>query len=477
MGLRDLLEPGVVRRVMLVERFYYRPEHAVSGLARELGVDRNTVLADVRALAGLLGPHVARLERRRGTVELAFAPSSSLLELDQRVYRESNLLALCGAYLERTVDIAAFARRVGLSLSAAYAVRHRVEALAATMGGRLEHGRLVMDELGYRFLAILVRNALGTMPPVLAAHLPSVNRALAAVERGLPVPLTDLDRSFLRTGMGLALERRDHALDPAFLEAVADIPGQDLFAGLDIDGRAFAPQEVRLLALMTACVTARNRVAPDDALASWIERDPEYVRLAAALGSVVPGHAAGHPLFRAAARRLFLFLRYRIAATAFTQGRPVPTAHQALLGRVRDAVAAWAAAAPGTPYQLNDDLLSQFTLQVLPLADAQRPRRARCAVVTVSEVNRLTFATALERALPQPAEVLERAFPSIAEAEEALAALEDTGAGAEVRPLVIVDREYPARSDDAPARFPHIPTAVAEAGSELVERVLEAARG
>ena len=46
-------------------------------------------------------------------------------------------------------------------------------------------------------------------------------------------------------------------------------------------------------------------------------------------------------LFRAALRRLFLFIRLGAAATAFTQDRPIPDARRPVLDACREIVKAW----------------------------------------------------------------------------------------------------------------------------------------
>ena len=486
MELSRYLERNVARHEALTERFYYRPEQRVSELARSLGVDRNTILRDVELLAVQLDPYVERCERGRGAVTLRFARASPLLELSQHAFRASNLLLLLNEYLTRPVDIAAFAARRGLSVSAAYALNRRAVALLARMGGTCSHGVLEADELTLRYIAILVRSALGFRPPVLNAPLASVNRLIDEFGTTFGVALTDLDRSFLRAAVGLSLERGDRQISQGFLDTVAEIPAQEFFAQALVDGRSFARDEARFLAAMAACVTAKNHVAPDDELAQWVERDPTYGDLRAHMEELFGRTVCATELFGAALRRLYLFIRIGAAATAFTQDRPIPAEHRDLLAACREIVEAWAGtlAGPRTP-RADDDLIVQFVLQILPLVNREpAPRPIYCVVVTQSELNRLTLSAAIEQGLPGIARVAPIAYTSVGAALTALdqhlaAAHRGTDAGA-AAPLgvIVVDREYPdveaPRNADSPAAtlpYPLITTSIVERTSSLTERL------
>lgn len=149
------LERNVARHVVLTERFYYQPEQRISTLASELGVDRNTALSDIDALRALLSPYVRAHERRRGTVLVRFDRATTLLELIQHVYRESNLLLLCNEYLTGKVDVAAFARRRDLSVSAAYALSRKAATFLGAAGGTVRRSSLDASELAMRYISIL----------------------------------------------------------------------------------------------------------------------------------------------------------------------------------------------------------------------------------------------------------------------------------------------------------------------------------
>ena len=467
------LERNVARHVVLTERFYYQPEQRISTLASELGVDRNTALSDIDALRALLSPYVRAHERRRGTVLVRFDRATTLLELIQHVYRESNLLLLCNEYLTGKVDVAAFARRRGLSVSAAYALSRKAATFLGAAGGTVRRSSLDASELAMRYISILVRTALGFRPPVLEAHLPGVNRMIAALESRLGLTLTDLDRSFLRASTGLALERGGRPLDQGFLEVVADMPEVAFFEeDTEVDGRRFGHQEALFMAAMSACVSAKNRISSTDALALWADGDASYRDLEKRMRAHFGKKACETELFRAALRRLFLFIRLGAAATAFTQDRPIPDARRPVLDACREIVKAWSQTFAPAGAGENDDLIVQFVLQILPLIDIDTtPERICCAIVTASELNRLTIAAAIERQLPGTAHALERACSTIEAAGAELARLLENAR--EMRGIIVVDREYALETPRETGSYPIVGTSVAEEG-EMLARHLQA---
>lgn len=467
MELNRYLERNVARHVMLTERFYYRAERRVSAFAEELGVDRNTVLSDVMALTALLAPFIAEHDRRRGTVLVRFKSDATLLELTQHVYRESNLLQLSLAYLTRPVDVAAFAGKRGLSVSAAYALNRRVADMMEAMGASLQRCRLVADELTLRYIAILVRSALGARPTALEAHFDAARRAVGRFEARCGISLTDLDRSFLRAAIGLALERGSHPLNESFLAVVADIPMQGFFENeIDIDGRRFSHQEALFISSMAACVVAKNQVASDSELARWVGADPAFADLFRRMELRFGPSICATELFGAALRRLYLFTRLGAATTAFTQDRPVPEAYRNALDDCRAIVAAWGAALGVRDSDVNSDLVSQFTLQVIPLIDrGPSPLPFGCAIVTRSELNRLTIATGIARDFPGTAQIVGRALPTPQEAAEELDAL--CASGPADAGVIVIDREYADVDSTFAKPYAVVGTSVVEAGREL----------
>ena len=304
-----------------------------------------------------------------------------------------------------------------------------------------------------------------------------MNRIISEFERRFGFPLTDLDRSFLRAAMGLTLERGRYALDAWFLEAAADIPAHAFFEfEVDIDGRSVSHEEALFLGAMAACVTAKNRVAGCDALARWIDASPWFARLAESMAERFGAEPCATDLFRASLRRLYLFERIGAAATAFTQDRPVADAYRDVFDDTRTIMDIWKRDLPGPGTEANADLIAQFVLQITPLIDRRPvPPRFLCAVVTLSELNRLTISYAVTRRFSGTGQVVKGAFTDIASACAALDSAKDADAGALT--MVIVDREYPTGEPTELEGHRIISASVVSGTDALAERIDRALSG
>lgn len=224
------------------------------------------------------------------------------------------------------------------------------------------------------------------------------------------------------------------------------------------------------MAAMSACVSAKNRIHLTDALAIWADGDTSYRDLEERMRAHFGEKTCKAALFRAALRRLFLFIRLGAAATAFTQDRPIPDARRPALDACRKIVKAWSLTFAPAGAGENDDLIVQFVLQILPLIDTEAaPERICCAIVTASELNRLTIAAAIERQLPGTARILARACPTIDAARTELGRLLEDDR--EVRGIIVVDREYALETPQETGSYPIVGTSVAEEGETLARHL------
>lgn len=471
MDLYQLLEKNIIRWIGLVERFYYRPERSVRDLARDLHADRNTVLADVTALANLLSRYVAARERGHGTVTMAFKPTASLLSLEQSVYRQSNVLSLACAYLVGGVDMAQFARERGLSISSAYAINKKVQHLFGSSGASVVRGRLEGNELDRRLLAILIWSTTGYRSRTMRLREKAMRASIEALCGKLGQELADLDHSFIRTALGIALDRQSSPLPPWFVEALRDIPlVHDVASALSLAGLALPVQEQRFLALTVACVISKNPTGPyRGALRRWVERDPSFGALRDAMLLEYGSSICDDDLFAGALQRLYLYTRFGVANTALMQRRDMPEAFRPLAERNAEIVSAWAEGNRIEMYHPSWPMAVLFTLQILPLArGVYTPQPFVCAVVTMSELNQLTFSHALERAFPSLAHVVPRARHTVRDAGRAI---EDyRGAHADVAratAFILVDLEYPTAHAADDTQLPVVATSLSEACSAL----------
>lgn len=444
MLIDSLIEKTIIRRALLVERFFYQEEHSVSELAGSFGVDRNTLLADVEALASTLSPSVASHVRGRGTVLLSFRRGTQLASLSQAVYRQSMLLRLCEAYLgEERVSIERFARRSGVSVSTAYALNRKAKVGFRNMGAEVVAGSLVCDEVLMRLIGILIRTMTGSTAPSLSEHALGIDAFILHAEGHLGRVYRGLDRSFLRTGIALCFERAHRPLDEWFLSGVENIPHRGFFLeNLRIAGKLLPLQDALFAAFLFQCIDAGSReLGRQEEERLWVDGSREFSSLKRAFEEAYGEELVGDELFMGSLRRLFLFARFGLSNTVMIQHRPIPGEAAPIQRKNIEIVNEWAKGEP-FPYRQNDDLVGHFTLQTLPLFEkGGGSGRPACIVVTLSHLNMLSFAKTIERLYGRTIEVLPERCESLSEAYDR------RGRCSGRKCVILLDREYPSCAD------------------------------